>query len=61
MTELKVWIVPCIMFSIFLALVSAILVYTYSDVDARLGSSSGGNQSIMSMQAFQEAMGTTLR
>lgn len=61
MTELKVWIIPCIMFGIFLALIGAILVYTYSDIDASFRGSGEVNQAVTSMQAFQEAMDTTLK
>lgn len=61
MTELKVWIIPCIMFGIFLALMSAILVYTYSDLDASFGGSNKVNESVTSIQAFQEAMDAKLK
>lgn len=61
MTELKIWIVPGIMFGIFLALLGAILVYAYSDIDASFSKTLESNRSVTSIQAFQEAMDTKLK
>lgn len=64
MAEFKIWAIPCVMFGIFLALMGAILVYTYSDMDASIKlslRSSNSNQSVTNMQAFQKAVDATLK
>lgn len=62
MTELRIWIIPCIIFGIFLALISAILVYTYSDMDDPLRKGSREvNKSVTSMEDFQKAMDAKLK
>ncbi|RDU68201.1 hypothetical protein CQA62_06415 [Helicobacter cholecystus] len=62
MTELRIWIIPCIIFGVFLALISAILVYTYSDMDDPLRKGSKEvNKSVTSMEDFQKAMDAKLK
>ncbi|GAA7258219.1 hypothetical protein HpCK38_16410 [Helicobacter pylori] len=62
MAELRIWIIPCIIFGVFLALISAILVYTYSDMDDPLRKCSKEvNKSVTSMEDFQKAMDAKLK
>lgn len=61
MHEVKFWIVPLIVFGIFSLFVVGILFYAYSDLDIASFSQSESNSSVMSMQDFQEAMGSKLK
>lgn len=61
MYALKFWIIPMIAFGIFVVFAIATLFYAYSDLNISSFSSTESNTSVMSMQDFQEAMGSKLK
>ena len=61
MQEVKFWIIPSIVFGVFLLFALGILFYTYSSLNVSLFMKSEPNTSVMSMQELQGAMDSQLR